>query len=285
MTDDKTARTVRLGLIGDNIARSKAPDLHRLAGGIAGRTVTYDRLVPRELGLGFDAVFDRCVAEGYRGINVTYPYKERAAKRVTTPDPLVRAMGAVNTVVFAADGPKGYNTDFSGFVAGFREAFGEAARPGTACLIGAGGVGKAVAFGLIELGVEEIRLVERDLAKAEGLAAALRAARPDLDVPVGDDAEAAARGADGLINGTPIGMVGYEGTPLPREAMRGAAWAFDAVYTPVDTPFMRDAGAEGLRLMSGYELFFHQGVHAFEIFCGERPPEPALREALAKLPA
>ena len=96
------------------------------------------------------------------------------------------ALGAVNTVVFGEAGPEGYNTDWSGFMAGYRNAFGERP-PGRVCLIGAGGVGKAVAFGLIELGLEELALVERDLPKAEALAAALTAAAPGLAVAVTGD--------------------------------------------------------------------------------------------------
>ncbi len=271
---------IRLGLIGDNIAASRAPSLHRLAGGVAGLEVSYERLTPRALGLDFDGVFDRCAAAGYRGLNVTYPYKERAAGRVVAPDPLVRAMGAVNTVVFGLDGPQGWNTDHSGFVAAFREAFGAAGRPGRVCMIGAGGVGKAVAFGLVALGVEELRIVERDAGKAEALAAALRAQAAGLRVRVGTDAVEGASGADGLINCTPVGMVGYEGAPLPADAMAGASWAFDAVYTPVETRFLTDARAAGLDVISGFELFFHQGLHAFALFCGEAVDATTLRAAL-----
>ena len=84
-----------LGLIGDNIAASRAPLLHRLAGAQSGLAVRYDRLVPAELGMDFEAVFARCRDAGYRGINVTYPYKERVTALVGIPDPLVRAMGVI----------------------------------------------------------------------------------------------------------------------------------------------------------------------------------------------
>lgn len=271
---------VRLDLIGDNISRPKAPVLHRLAGGLAGIDVQYDRLIPKDIGKDFDAVFDDCANGGYRGINVTYPYKEIAAARVCINDPLVRSIAAVNTIVFTPAGPKGFNTDYSGFVAGYRGVLGEVP-PGPVCMVGAGGVGKAVAFGLIALGMEEIRIVERDLPKAQSLADALKAARPSLDVLVTDDLAAAARGASGLINCTPVGMFGYDGTPLPRPLMEGAAWAFDAVYTPVDTQFLRDADAEGLTVISGYELFFCQGVDAWDIFVGQPIDHAALRRALA----
>lgn len=273
-------RSLLLGLIGDNIALSRAPALHMLAGRQTGLTVRYDRLVPGALGLDFDATFARCAQQGYRGVNITYPYKERAAAKVRIEDPLVRRIGAVNTVVFGADGPLGYNTDYSGFQAAWRAAMGDAA-PASACIIGAGGVGKAVAFGLLGLGARDIRLADNDRPKAEALAAALRDAAPDATVRVRALADAA-RGADGLINCTPVGMVGHDGTPLPRAMIGGASWAFDAVYTPIDTQFLRDAADAGLTVISGYELFFHQGVDAWDIFAGRAIRHADLRRALAE---
>jgi quinate/shikimate dehydrogenase (NAD+) len=273
-------KSLQLGLIGDNIAQSRAPLLHRLAGELAGVTVDYRRLVPRDLGTTFDETFSRAADGGYRGINITYPYKERAALKVEIDDPLVQAMGAVNTVIFASAGAKGYNTDYSGFVAAYRSRRGDTPA-GRVCLIGAGGVGRAVAFGLLNLGLESLVLVDLDSAKAEDLATRLRLAAPGCDISVAAEAAAAAAGADGIVNCTQLGMVGYEGTPLPREALRGAAWAFDAIYTPLVTRFLGDAEAEGLSVIGGYELFFHQGIDAWRIFA-DRPIEPAaLRRALA----
>jgi shikimate dehydrogenase len=277
-------RTIQLGLIGDNIARSRAPMLHVLAGRQAGLTVRYDRLIPRELGLDFDATFALCAQKGYRGVNITYPYKELAAAKVRIGDPLVRRIGAVNTVVFSPDGPLGYNTDYSGFQAAWRGTMGDAS-PSAVCMFGAGGVGKAVAFGLLNLGVREIRLLDNDRPKAEALAQALRNAAPGIVAQVLDSPAEAAIGADGLINCTPVGMVGHDGTPLPRAMMGAASWAFDAVYTPVDTQFLRDAAAEGLTIISGYELFFHQGVDAWDIFAGRTPSHDDLRSALAETAA
>jgi len=272
---------IRLGLIGDNIAPSRAPTLHGLAGRLTGLEIRYDLLVPKDLGLGFDRLFDRCAGEGYRGVNVTYPYKQRAAARSRIDDPLVRAIAAVNTVVFDDVPPVGFNTDHSGFIAGYRETR-KSALPGVVCLIGAGGAGRAVAFGLVSLGATEIRLVERDAALAEALAAALRAAAPDIAVAVSGDPAAAAAGAQGILNCSPVGMVGHAGTPLPKGSFAGASWAFDAVYTPLETRFLQDARAAGLTTISGFELFFHQGVKAFEVFTGERPDAAVLRAAVRK---
>lgn len=271
--------TIRLGLIGDNIARSRAPDLHRIAGELAGVEIVYDRLIPRELGSDFDAVFYRCATTGYRGINITYPYKELAARKVALRDPLVRDVGAVNTVLFGPQEPVGHNTDLTGFIAAYRGAFGTR-EPGSVALIGAGGVGKAIAFGLVALGAASIRIADKDAARAAGLAKTLAGAAPHLEVSVAADATEAVGGADGVINCTPVGMVGYVGTPVPAGALAGRRWAFDAVYTPVDTTFLTDARAAGLLCISGFELFFHQGIQAFTIFTGLDVPQHELRRRL-----
>ncbi len=276
--------TLALGVIGDNIAASSAPRLHGLAGELTGVAVTYDLLVPRELERDFDGTLAWCRASGYHGVNVTYPYKELAATRVRIADPEVRAVGAVNTIVFDAAGPAGFNTDRSGFLTTYASTFGDAS-PGTVCLIGAGGVGRAVAFALARLGAPEIRLVERDGERAATLAEALGAHVPGLRIEICADAPAGAEGADGLVNCTPVGMVGHDGTVLVAAAMRGARWAFDAVYTPVETTFVTEARAAGLEVMTGYELFFHQGVDAWRIYArgsGARTLDAAaLRAALA----
>jgi len=271
--------TIHLGLIGDNIGKSLSPRLHGLAAAQNNRAVVYERLIPAERGVDFDALFDTIAAGDYRGVNVTYPYKEQAARRVTIGDPLVRAIGAVNTVLFDDGGPHGFNTDYTGFIAAYRRIRGETP-PGPVLMIGAGGVGKAIAFALVALGLEEIRIADRDLSRASALADALKAERPGLIIRTGSDTAALAAGAGGLVNCTPVGMIGYDGTPLERTAMTGAAWVFDAVYTPLETRFLKDAAQEGLQIISGYELFIGQGVDAWRIFTGLPVDEQRLREAL-----
>ena len=251
---------------------------------MTGLVVSYDRLIPKDMGLSFEDTFARAQATGFRGINVTYPYKEVVAKMVTIPDRTVAAIRAVNTVVFEDDGPKGYNTDYSGFKRAYRSVLGQASA-GTVCLIGTGGVGKAVAFGLIDLGADVLRLVDLDKTKADALADALRPHAGRTRIETGTDAVALARGADGIVNCTPLGMVGIGGTPLPAPALAGAKWCFDAVYTPVKTTFLRDAADAGLKIISGYELFFGQGIDAWQIFTGQPLDHDALRQAISDEPA
>lgn len=272
---------LKLGLIGDNIAASQAPRLHRLAGEMAGIEVSYERLVPKELGLSFEGVLAMARASGFDGLNVTYPYKEQVVAHVAVRDPAVRAIGALNTVIFPGGAAQGHNTDYSGFMRAYRLVCGEDA-PGVVCVIGAGGVGKAVAFGLLALGAEAIICVDQERAKAVALAEALRATGTPVDVGVSEHVEAAVSGADGIINCTPLGMVNIGGSPLPATAFGGARWVFDAVYTPIRTAFLQDAERAGLRVISGYELFLGQGVDAWALFSGVELECAALRAALSQ---
>ncbi len=263
-----TRARVKLGLIGGNIKASRSPALHRIAGRLAGLEVSYDLLIPAELGLTFAEVLEKCADEGYRGVNVTYPFKEAVVARVQVADANIRRLGAVNTVLFTPEGAQGFNTDYSGFAAAYRARFGAVA-PGRVVLIGAGGVGRAIGFALALLGAQEVRILDRDASKAQSLAeglAAIGAGAPR--VVLARDVAEALHGADGVVNATPVGMVGYGGTPVPGDLWPGRAWAFDAVYTPVDTQFTVEAAAAGVNVLSGYELFFYQGVQAFEIFTG-----------------
>lgn len=270
---------IRLGLIGDNIAASKAPLLHKLAGGLCGLSVAYDLLQPADLGCTFEDVLRQCQGSGYRGLNITYPYKERVVGYLEVDDPVVRAIGACNTVLFDGARPRGHNTDYTGFVAAYRNGFGDA-QPGCVALAGAGGVGRAIGFALATLGASELRLFDLEQWKSIALAEAIRSVHRHARIEVAGTIEQAAKGADALVNGTPVGMVGISGCPFPPDLIAGQRWAFDAVYTPVDTHFMLATRAAGLSTMSGYELFLYQGIDAFRHFTGRDVSERPLRAAL-----
>ena len=277
--DMSGAPTLKLGLIGDNIAASRAPDLHRIAGRLNNMDVQYDRLIPKELNQTFDQVLESCRDNGYQALNITYPYKEHVVSQVTINDPMVRAIAAVNTVVFDGTLSKAYNTDYTGFIAAYEQVRASAA-PGVCCLVGTGGVGRALAFGLVKLGADEIRLFDLDNAKAQQLAYDLNALDPQTVVTAVDDLDVATANCDGLLNGTPLGMVGYPGSAFEPKAIANAAWVFDAVYTPIETMFLQNAKAAGAQIISGYELFFFQGVHAWRHFSGLDVDTQKLRKAL-----
>jgi shikimate dehydrogenase len=268
----------RLGLIGDNIAASQSPRLHVLAGRLCGLDVTYERLVPAAMGRSFEEIFAWCQEENFAGINVTYPYKEKVTAHVQVPDPAVAAIGACNTVIFDAPTPHGANTDHSGFIRAFQTAFGER-KPGHVAMAGAGGVGKAIGFALAGLGCDRLTIFDTNRMRAEPLVEELRAAF-SMPVEIAASIEEAMRDADGLINCTPLGMVGYGGSAFPLSLIGGQTWAFDAVYTPVDTEFLTACTDANIAVLSGYELFFFQGVDAFKLFTGADVDTQALRRDL-----
>jgi shikimate dehydrogenase len=274
--------TLKLGLLGNNIGHSAAPLLHRLAGAMHGLNASYDLMELRDKPQHeFEEVFADCAHEGYAGINITFPFKERAARLVETAAPDVRALAAVNTVRFEEGRqPQGFNTDYSGFMLAFRRRF-PVYTPGGVAVIGCGGVSRAVAFGLAHLGCSAIRLYDTDATRANALMLTLRKAYPQLPVRACGSVDEAVIGADGLVNCTPMGAYYAPGTAIPTHLVGTQGWAFDAVYTPIDTEFLTTAKARGLEVLSGYELFFYQGVDAFEIFSGQRVDEERLRTKLA----
>lgn len=274
------ARTWRLGLIGGNIAASRSPVLHTLCALSVGGNASYDLIIPAERGKRLADLVQDCAAQGFDGVNVTYPHKEEAAALVQPGDPVVAAMGSANTLRFTPQGVRSFNTDHSGFVTAFRAQFGEAA-PGRVLVIGTGGVGRAVAFGLASLGAAELVLHDADLSKVVSLARAVAAHFPQMAVRAAEPGQVAdLAGLDGVVNCTPLGMVGRPGSPLPAQVSGRPAWAFDAVYTPERTEFRAQVEALGAGFLSGYELYFHQGVQAFEIFTGTKPDVPWVRKIL-----
>jgi shikimate dehydrogenase len=204
---------------------------------------------------------------GFAGINVTFPYKEAVVPLLDDLSPAARAIGAVNTIVVSDDRLVGYNTDATGF----ERAIGglvKASNHGPVALIGAGGVGKAIAHALAALGVAELAVFDSDRAKAEQIATQLRGRQ---QVRIAESVEDAVQRATGLVNGTPIGMLPDRGTPVPEALLHQGLWVADAVYSPLWTPLLTAAKAKGAEIMTGRDLAVHQGADAFQLFTGFTP--------------
>jgi len=269
---------VKLGLIGDNIAGSRAPALHRQAAAQINLDLSYDLIIPAVEGLDFEQCLAKARQSGMAGVNVTLPYKQEAFRHATIESDAVRRLGAVNTISFTAAGMMGFNTDYSGFKRAYAQARGHEA-PGDVALIGAGGVGRAISFALLGLGASQIRIADTQPQRATALMTELNSLSPGVaSVTRVEQLE----GCDAVVNCTPAGMTGYGGLPLPETCFPDACrWVFDAVYTPVNTPFSALAKSRGSQFISGFELFFFQGVDAFHVFTGHQvKDEQALRQAL-----
>jgi shikimate dehydrogenase len=264
------------GLIGAPIAQSAAPAMHEQAAEALGARCHYQLIEvagadPAEL----RALLDGVRRLGFVGVNVTFPYKEAVVPLLDEMSPGASAIGAVNTVVVRDGRLIGHNTDTTGF----ERAIGDlvaGSNHGPVALIGAGGVGKAIAFALANLGVVEISIFDADRVKAERLAMQLRGR---MEARVADDVANALQSAAGVVNGTPVGMLPDRGMAVPEALLHRDLWVADAVYTPLWTPLLTAARARGAKVMTGRELAIYQAADAFELFTGLKPSVAAIGNA------
>ncbi|MGR4070177.1 shikimate dehydrogenase family protein [Billgrantia sp. C5P2] len=274
---------MKLGLIGKAIMNSSSPDLHVRLGKLTGIPATYDLFDANEQPIeSLESQVRKVMAVGYRGVNVTYPWKEDAVRLADRASEGARMVGAANTLVFEEDGIFAENTDFTGFISGFRATLGER-EPGRVLLLGTGGVGKAVAFGLGRLGASEIVLMDLDPTKSRQLAEELKAQGFAASTITPEQLAETVPACDGLVNCTPIGHEKSPGCPLPAELIVAHHWIFDAVYVPAITEFVAAAKAAGAEVMSGVGLFVFQGVDAFKRFCEDEAKRAAADEQAATL--
>jgi shikimate dehydrogenase len=278
-------RRVLVGLIGANIQQSLSPALHAdafAAARIDGYYYLMD--VDRAPGGSLSQLLEATKAAGFSGTNVTYPFKQDVMALLDAVDEEAVQTGAVNTVTIAADGrTTGYNTDRRGFRRSFEEKFGRAGAEGaTVVLIGAGGAGRAVAFALMDLGIATLLPYDQIAARADALAADLikhyGAARCR---PVGD-LEREAATADGVVNATPVGMVGFPGNSVPVSVLHARQWVADVVYTPIETAFIKAAAAKGARVLDGGGMCVHQAAEAFRLFTGIEPDVARMHRTFVK---
>jgi len=213
------------------------------------------------------ALLDSVRRLGFAGVNVTFPYKEAVVDLLDELSPVVAAMGAINTVVVRNHRLVGHNTDTTGFARAVSDLVEDAGQ-GAVALIGAGGVGKAIAFALAKLGVAEVRIFDTDRTRADRLALVLRAHGKAVAVT---NVEDAVRDAVGVVNATSVGMLPSQATPVPDTLLHDGLWVADAVYYPLLTPLLTAAKAKGARIITGRALAIYQAADAFELFTGLSP--------------
>lgn len=221
---------------------------------------------------------------GYRGLNVTHPFKQEIVRHLDELSSEARAVGAVNTVVFNDGVSVGYNTDWSGFRRGFERSFSDAPRQHVVQL-GAGGAGRAVAYAMLTLGTKRLTIVDINTSRAAQLVDTLQrefgADRVALDTS--SNLSRVLASAQGLINATPVGMAHYPGSPVPPEDLRPDMWVADIVYRPAETELLRAAKAIGARTLGGGGMNLFQAVAAFEYFTGVAPDVDAMERDSTEL--
>ena len=259
------------GLLGNPVGHSLSPPMHEAAYDELGLEARYVTFEPDEDDIE-DAI-KGADALGIAGLNVTIPFKQDALE-IVAPEDLAARIGAVNTIDFSGSGPPtGYNTDAVGALRALRD-HDVTLEDAQAVVVGAGGAGRAVAFGLADAGAT-VAVANRTESKAHDLADEVpRASGHGLAA-----LEQLVADADVLVNATSVGMES-DATPVPADALHGDLAVLDAVYSPLETRLLRDAADAGATTVDGAWMLLYQGVEAFEIWTGRDAPVDAMNDAL-----
>ena len=279
-----SGHTRAFALLGHPVGHSLSPTMYNAAFSALGMDAVY---------LCFDVqpsdvltVLASMPRMGFGGGNVTVPHKETVFRGLSRLDESARLLGAVNTLRFDTEGIAGFNTDGAGFLDACHEAFGDdAIRGRRVFVLGTGGAGRAVALVAAQAGARALALADADAARAQAVAAEVRSVAPAAELSVvtaGRPSVEAARSADLVVQATPVGMKPDDPPPLPPEAFRAGQAVFDLIYMYPETALMKAAAAAGAKTANGLGMLLHQGVRAFEIWEGRRPPVDVMRTALRK---
>jgi len=277
--DQITPETEVFGVIADPIGHSLSPLIHNAAFAHLGMNRVYIPIrVPRE---DLPQFINDAPEFGIKGLSVTIPHKEAVIPKLTEAERAVHDIGAANTIVF--DGPhrRGYNTDYRAAMTSLEEVVEPPAgqekflEGKTALILGAGGVGKAIAHGLLRRGAKVV-LSDGDPQRALDMAQRLDCRAVDWNVRH-------TISADLLVNCTPIGMhPDVDESPYPKHHLRPSMVVFDAVYNPENTLLIKDARSRSCRVVTGVEMFVRQACLQFEWFTGEPGPHDLMRDVVRR---
>ncbi|HSP30774.1 MAG TPA: shikimate dehydrogenase, partial [Halomonas sp.] len=243
--------------------------LHERLGASLDLPVRYDLVDSLGVeGFDFPSAIQTLREKGYRGTNVTFPFKEKAAELADLRGEGVRRVGTANTLLFDAEGLRAENTDYTGFISAYRHSFGDQPA-GDVLLIGAGGVGRAVACALGELAANCIHILERDSTRGESLSRDLNSMGITAECITPEQAQRELPNWQGIVNCSPIGHINHPGCPIDTDGLSAQHWVFDAVYIPAHTELLNAAHQAGAKTLSGVDLFVFQGVDAFRFFTAD----------------
>lgn len=262
--------TDKYGVVGNPIAHSRSPEIHELFARQTRQRMSYERIeAPLD---GFE---DRALAlrdAGFRGLNVTVPFKIDAAKLADDLAPRARLAGAVNTLVFDGDTIFGDNTDGIGFVRDVRERLKFDFSDCSVLVLGAGGAVRGVIGALLDASPRWIAVSNRTHQRAEELGEEFGVEAIHLD-------EVPAEHFDLIVNGTSTGLK-HDAPPIDPETFNDCTLAYDLVYAADPTPFMELARSGGAKTVcDGLGMLIEQAAESFLLWRGVRPDTaPVYRE-------
>ena len=261
---------ILLGLIGNPVKHSISPAMHNAVLKRLGIDGIYLAFEVRKQSLR-DAIFGT-KALGFKGLNVTIPFKEEVVKFVK-PEGLASNIMAVNTIDL--ENMVGYNTDATGFIRALEERIDPAGK--AALVVGAGGAGKAIAYALLE---RNAKLIITNRTRSRGILLAKELSKyGDCSFFPYERVTELKGELDIIVNATPLGMKGFERKiPIPEDLLYDVL-VFDTVYNPPETLLIRKAKNEGCEVVNGLDMLVYQGAASFEIWTGLKAPIDVMRKA------
>jgi 3-dehydroquinate dehydratase / shikimate dehydrogenase len=272
--------TTLYGVVADPVAHSYSPLIHNSA-------FAHDNLNARYLPFRVPPENLRdflkwCPKNGVRGLSVTIPHKETIMDALSSAEAAAQEIGAVNTVVFDDQQQMlGFNTDYRAAMDCLSEAMKKRTsetdpfKGRNALLLGAGGVNRAIGYGLRNRGAI-LHITSRSMARTEHMAAQFNATPLEwaqrYDVKPGI-----------LVNGTPVGMFpDLDNTPYDPKDLDERTLVFDTVYNPENTMLLKMARGRGCATISGMEMFVRQAAYQYKLFTGQEPPVKHMVKTLRK---
>ncbi len=268
---DVSGKTKIIGIFGNPIEHTLSPAMHNSAFKKLGLDMCYIpfRVLSNELPVAVKAIRSLNLL----GVNITVPHKENVIPLLDEVDKEASFIGAVNTVVNSDGKLKGYNTDGRGFMSSLSET-GISAEGRNILIIGAGGASRAIGYYLSEK-ASKLFLYDVDMQKAEKLTNDLQKIRSNVFLA---EKLKPVEKLHMVINATPLGLKPGDPLPWAPDLITSDMTVCDLVYKK--TKFLQEAAEKGTITLDGSGMLLWQGVLAFELWTGIKPPVDVMRQAL-----
>lgn len=265
------------GLIGSPVAHTLSPVIHNGLAAVLGHNLVYvPFLVQKDLKSAVSGAFDLNIL----GMNVTVPYKKDVMEYLADVDENARRIGAVNTLVRAENGYKGYNTDYLGLKRAM-ESEGIFVKGRDVVVLGAGGAANAAVYLCARSGARRIFILNRTQKRAELLASRVREFYPDAELVAMETGQYEKLPKESLIalQTTSVGLhPNTDQAVITEEAFyKRIVQAMDIIYNPAQTRFMKLVKAHGGFACGGLKMLLYQAVTAYELWNGVSVDEAVCR--------
>jgi shikimate dehydrogenase/3-dehydroquinate dehydratase type I len=252
-------------LLGNPVKQSLSPLMHNAALNDLGLTGRYSAFCVHDLAAAVQGMRGMDI----RGASVTVPFKIAVMEFIDDITDDALEIGAVNTLISSNGRLTGFNTDWLGLIATLSAALPIKGKKFV--IIGSGGTARAALYGIRKEGGYPI-IVSRTAEKGRILSGR-------FDCPVYTLSEIATIKADCLINTTPVGMYpDTDKTPVDAAVLAGYQYVMDVIYNPLPTRMLREAQKLGCHIMSGLDMFVHQGAEQIKLWTGKEPNRSLMKK-------